>query len=217
MKKMIIIAWACLSATWIMGQDLSLYERKEFTRNGQTLLYRILYPVNYDADKKYRLIVFLHGAGERGSDNQNQLSHGGSFFLTDSIRKNYPAIVIFPQCPKDSTWSTLNFTLDTVTQKRTVTFAMRESPCTPQLLVKELMDSLIAKKHADRNYIYIGGLSLGGFGTYEMIERYPAFFAVDFPRRRRSGSQSRIFAWLLPCIAEYGCRCKVYGIPWRWA
>ena len=74
-------------------------------KNTYTLPYRLLLPENYDATKKYPLIFFMHGAGERGNDNEIQLVHGGKLFLKDDIRKNFPAIVVFPQCPAESFWA----------------------------------------------------------------------------------------------------------------
>src|SRR4030095_14388480 len=90
------------------AQDLSLYEKKEYTSsNGKILPYRILYPEQYDKSKKYPLILFLHGAGERGSDNEKQLVHGATLFIADSNRKKFPCIVVFPQCPTDSSWTSV--------------------------------------------------------------------------------------------------------------
>ena len=89
----------------LLAQDMSLYQKKYFAYNNDTMPYRLLLPVNYDASKKYPLILFLHGAGERGNDNEAQLTHGSKLFLNDSIRQNYPAIVVFPQCSKDGYWS----------------------------------------------------------------------------------------------------------------
>ena len=60
--------------------------------------------MEYDRNKKYPVIIFLHGAFEKGNDNSSQLTNGGALFLRDSIRKNYPAIVIFPQCPANDAW-----------------------------------------------------------------------------------------------------------------
>src|SRR5687768_17941038 len=92
----------CFSAN---AQDLNLYQKKEFSHSeGRVLPYRILYPENYDKNKKYPLVLFLHGAGERGKDNEKQLVHGSRLFLRDDIRKNFPAIVVFPQCPEESFW-----------------------------------------------------------------------------------------------------------------
>src|SRR5688572_25857120 len=100
MKKIFLVGFllAVLGAT---AQDLSLYQKKEYKHSdGKVLPYRILYPENYDKSKKYPLVLFLHGAGERGKDNEKQLVHGSKLFLRDDIRKNFPAIVVFPQCPE---------------------------------------------------------------------------------------------------------------------
>src|SRR5665213_1560418 len=90
------------------AQDTSLYTKHFFVHNRDTMPYRVLLPLNFNPHKKYPLILFLHGSGERGNDNEKQLVHGGSLFLTDSIRKIYPAIVVFPQCPNESTWENID-------------------------------------------------------------------------------------------------------------
>src|SRR6476661_4695955 len=79
--------------------QVSLYQKEWLIRENDTLPFRIMYPEQFDAKKKYPLILFLHGSGERGRDNEMQLVHGGDLFLRDSIRNNYPAVVVFPQCP----------------------------------------------------------------------------------------------------------------------
>jgi predicted peptidase len=160
---------------------LSLYQKKQFTRQGQTLLYRILYPAVYDSSRAYPLIIFLHGAANRGSDNESQLQNGGSLFLADSNRKKFPAIVIFPQCPAGLGWSAFKFGYDTVHKRVVLSFPLTENQSPVTALVKALADSLSVTGKADSGRIYIGGLSLGGFGTYDMIERYPGYFAAAFP------------------------------------
>ena len=89
----------------VVDPALDVYEKKEFVYSGNTLPYRILYPANYDKNKKYPLLLFLHGAGERGKDNEKQLIHGSKLFITEENRKNFPAIVVFPQCPAESFWA----------------------------------------------------------------------------------------------------------------
>jgi predicted peptidase len=108
MKKVFLslLAVICVAIT-TLAQDKSLYKKELFIVNSDTLPYRILLPLNYDATKKYPLICVLHGAGERGNDNEAQLVHGAGLFLKDSIRQNYPAIVVFPQCPSKSFWPIL--------------------------------------------------------------------------------------------------------------
>lgn len=66
------------------------------TSSGETLNYRKLIPVEIKTGEKYPLVIFLHGAGERGSDNSKQLVLGADLFAN---RDTYPAFVLFPQCP----------------------------------------------------------------------------------------------------------------------
>ena len=73
-----------------------------------TLRYRIMYPKNFKEDGSYPVVLFLHGAGERGNDNERQLWNGGKLFATDYLQEKYPAIVIFPQCPTDSYWASVD-------------------------------------------------------------------------------------------------------------
>src|SRR5687767_969762 len=90
------------------AQDLQAYQKKTYvSTKGDSLPYRILFPENYDKAKKYPLVLFLHGAGERGSDNEKQLVHGGKLFLDSLNRKNFPAIVVFPQCPTGNYWGSV--------------------------------------------------------------------------------------------------------------
>ena len=108
------------------AQDFSVYEKKQFVQGSGVLPYRILLPKNFDAEKKYPLILFLHGSGERGNDNEKQLTHGGELFLRDSIRENYPAIVVFPQCAEKSSWARIEVTGEW--GNRTFTFFKKAKP-----------------------------------------------------------------------------------------
>src|SRR3954462_11322099 len=83
------------------AQDLSLYKKEQFISGSDTLNYRILYPIDYDVNKKYPVILFLHGSGERGNDNEKQLVHGAKLFADSVNRARYPSFVIFPQCPEE--------------------------------------------------------------------------------------------------------------------
>ena len=163
----------------MLTHDHHLYERMDFALNGHVLHCRILYPIDYDRRKPYPVITFLHGIGERGSDNTAQLFNGGSLFISDTVRKHFRAIVIFPQCPADSVWRYFTTTPDTSSiTGRHMDFPFSPGPSTPALLVKLLLDSLVASGTADPSRMYIMGLSLGGFGTLDMIERYPQYFAA---------------------------------------
>ena len=179
MQKLILFLSAVFFFRTAKTQDFfHLYEKKTFVRDGKTLPYRILYPRGYEKDKAYPLLMFLHGSGERGNDNVAQLSLGGFLFLADSLRKNYPAVVIFPQCPADSSWSAIEFKYDAGMKRGILVGPYHEEPTGPALLVKELMDSLVESKVVDSKRIYVGGLSMGGFGVFDMLERYPDYFAA---------------------------------------
>lgn len=159
------------------AQKPALFEKKLFIHATDTLRYRILYPENYKKRKAYPLLVFLHGSGERGRDNEAQLIHGGNLFVREDIRRHFPAIVIFPQCPADSVWAKTK----KIRNNDQRIFLSDESPTVPSRLVKELIDSLSANRIVNAKRRYLGGLSLGGFGTYDMLIRYPGYFASAFP------------------------------------
>ena len=177
MIKLFAAAVFVLSCSWAQSQSLDLYEKKMLIRGKDTLRYRILYPENYKKRKAYPLILFLHGSGERGRDNEAQLLHGGDLFVKDLIRRHFPAIVIFPQCPTDSAWARNRRKPNSDDR----IFPINEAPPVPQQLVMHLMDSMLQHKLADHKRIYLGGLSLGGFGTYDMLIRNPGYFAAAFP------------------------------------
>lgn len=152
------------------------FQKKEFIFKGDTLRYQVLFPDNYDANKKYPLVLFLHGAGEKGSDNVSQLTHGSTQFTNEENRKNYPAIVIFPQCPEDSYWVEIDRSVNeglVLPKNPTIT--------KPLYLTKKLLDSYKNDEGVDKNRIYIMGLSMGGMGTFDLIVRYPKYFAAAIP------------------------------------
>ena len=169
----------------LITQPGFLWAQDEFGKHqliddGDTLRYRLLLPRNYDASKKYPLVLFLHGAGERGSNNESQLVHGSKLFLRDSVRENYPAIVVFPQCPKSSYWSNVQIVTDSTTKKRSFHFQEGGKPTFAMKMLLELLDELEDRYKLDKDRIYVGGLSMGGMGTYELVRRKPKLFAAAF-------------------------------------
>ena len=153
------------------------FEKKTFVSSkGDTLPYRILFPENYDKSKKYPLVLFLHGGGERGRDNEKQLVHGVKVFLDPENRKKYPCIVIAPQCMEDSGWSSANYDRS----KQPIQFDFDYArPITKALLaVQELTYDVIKKESVQKTEIYVTGLSMGGMGTYEIVYRNPGLFTA---------------------------------------
>ena len=145
---------------------------------GYTLPYKVMYPENYDENRQYPLLIFLHGAGERGNDNEKQLVHGQQFMI-DNFRVSYPAIVVVPQCPQGSYWS--NVERHQLADKMTFNFDITDEPSQPMETLMALISWWISSGLVDTNRVYIGGLSMGGMGTFELLWRMPETFAAAFP------------------------------------
>jgi predicted peptidase len=163
----------------VVDHALDIFEKKEFFYNGNTLPYRILYPANYDKNKKYPLLLFLHGAGERGKDNEKQLGHGGKLFITEDSRKNFPAIVVLPQCPEESFWAVTR--IDRSVQPFKIDFDYTAQPNWPLAAANELVKKIITEGSVDKSRVYITGLSMGGMGTFESVYRNPDLYAAALP------------------------------------
>ncbi|WP_246539138.1 carboxylesterase family protein [Litoribacter ruber] len=178
-KMVSMLALYLLVVFQIQGQSKEMFERKVYTNQANdSLRYRILLPEGYDGSQAYPLVVFLHGAGERGNDNEKQLTHGADLFLNEDNRKNHPAIVVFPQCPDDKYWIDISIR-DELFGQGDPDFDQSISKPSEQLsLVNELVDELMKKENIDSDRVYIMGLSMGGFGTFETLGRYPEKYAA---------------------------------------
>lgn len=179
MKSCILffIIISCISLK-VSAQDKSLYEKHLFVHKGDTMPYRVLLPQNFDPAKNYPLILFLHGSGERGRDNELQLVHCANFFLRDTIRAKYPAIVVFPQCSLNSFWSNVNIVSDIKNQHRIFNFQVNGKPTLAMKLLMRLVNFLESNYQIDPQRMYIAGLSMGGMGTFEFVRRKPKLFTA---------------------------------------
>jgi predicted peptidase len=173
----IVMLVYCLNAN---AQDNAVYHKKWMVQNGDTLPYRVLMPLNYDSTKEYPVIFFLHGAGERGRENERQLIHGSKLFAKEEIRTQYPAIVIMPQCPTDDYWANVLRVHDDA-GNRLFFFLEDGVPGRYMELLQELVRHILKVYPAKMNQVYVGGLSMGGMGTFELVRRMPNTFAAAFP------------------------------------
>jgi predicted peptidase len=143
---------------------------------GETMGYRLFVPDNYDATRSYPMVLFLHGAGERGSDNEAQLTanRGATIWATPEEQAKHPAFVLAPQCPFDSRtqgWTSLS------------THGQND-PFKPQKELATAYDILAKVKgefNIDRTRIYVTGVSMGGFGAYTIAIAHPNDFAAIVP------------------------------------
>jgi predicted peptidase len=150
------------------------YKFKTFKdADGHTLPYRLMSPKKIESGKTYPLVLLLHGAGERGADNAKQLVHGAAEFAKPENRRQYPCFVVAPQCPADRRWVEVNWNLPS--------HEMPEKASEPLTLALDLVEKLAAELPVDKGRIYVTGLSMGGFGTWDAIERRPELFAAAIP------------------------------------
>ena len=124
---------------------------KEVTFTGEYLLYL---PEGYrDSSNEWPLIFFLHGAGERGADISKLEGSGLPRLLRD--RSDFPFVVLSPQCPAGQWWSSV--------------------------LLITLLDDIVDAYRIDRDRVYVTGLSMGGYATWNLACRYPDRFAAAVP------------------------------------
>lgn len=180
MKAVLFISFLTLISCGSKPSDAntSAFKKEVFKDAPLPIPYRILLPENYNADTAYPLVLVLHGAGERGNDNEKQLAYGAELFLKPEIRKKYPAIVVFPQCPEESYWS--NVDRERVLMSFTFTFSPDGDPTPAMVGLQSLLKNLTATYGIDQKRVYIGGLSMGGMGTLEIVGRNPDTFAAAF-------------------------------------
>lgn len=154
--------------------DLRDQLEKRVYRNaaGESIPYRLFVPSQYDPKKKYPLILFLHGAGERGDDNEAQLIHPEVLrFVCD---EENPCFLVAPQCPKGRKWVEVPWDFEGPHKTP-------EEPSLPMRLTMELLDALEGEFRIDPARRYVTGLSMGGFGTFDLLVRRPNDFAAAIP------------------------------------
>jgi predicted peptidase len=181
MRQYLICFFLLVSSFSVLqAQDMSLFEKKVFiSKAGDTLRYRILYPEQYDHARTYPMVMVLHGSGERGNDNELQLTHGAKLFLADSNRKNFPAIVVFPQCAENVAWGSVD--IDRNIEPLSFSFNYKMPQTAPMRAFLALTRSLIKNERVNSQRVYITGLSMGGMGTFEAVYQAPGLFAAALP------------------------------------
>jgi len=149
--------------------------------------YLLFLPEGYgEKQQSWPMILFLHGAGERGDDLRKVKKHGPPKIVKN--KKDFPFIVVSPQCPKDDWW-----------------------PEKVEVLI-HLLDDIVARYDVDTERIYLTGLSMGGYGTWALATSYPDRFAAIAPI---CGGGKRLMAHRLedvPVWAFHGAKDKVVPV-----
>lgn len=134
-----------------------MYTKHKWEAEGRHHFQYVKYlPEDFDEDKKYPLVFFLHGAGERGDDLDVAMRHGYMKYVREN-GKEYPFIFIAPQCPDGKYWG-----------------------CYTESLIAFLED-IIDALPVDRNRVYLTGFSMGGTGTWMLAMACPEKFAAIAP------------------------------------
>jgi len=151
------------------------FEAREFAASdGGKLLYRLLRPKGYEPAKAYPLVLVLHGAGGRGDDNWGQIKDQPAPFLalaSDAVQDKHPCLVVGPQCPAGKQWVNWPWGKGS--------YAQDKVPISAELKrVLELLAQLRTEFQVDPGRLYVTGLSMGGYGTWDIVEREPTMFAA---------------------------------------
>jgi predicted peptidase len=170
---LIILALLPVAYQSVKAQQILSYEKAVYTAGKDSLPYRLLYPLHYNKHKRYPLVLFLHGAGSRGADNEVQLA-GVPKALTDSVgREKYPCFIFAPQCPKNDVWVKFPHFPESI--------QTTAQPTPSAWAVLTVLDSLISHLPIDRKRVYITGYSMGGEGAFDLLTRGPNLFAAAIP------------------------------------
>ena len=145
---------------------------------GEKLHYQLMEPLEPAATvkpEKYPLVIFLHGAGERGTGNKEQMRNGVHAFCEKNMRAKHPCYLLVPQCPPGEVWGD-------VTRDWQLVFFNDSTYSRSGKLVIELVEKMLRENpDIDPKRVYITGLSMGGFGTFDLMMRRPDLFAAGMP------------------------------------
>jgi predicted esterase len=143
-----------------------------------TFVYRLMKPDGYDPSKSYPLVIWFHGAGSSGMDNNKQMGNGEQSYNSPYVRGRFNAFVLVPQHPNGD-WATLS-----------------ASPPKEQTALMNLVAGLKTQNSIDAKRIYVTGLSAGGYGAWEFSQRFPTVFAafIEFSGGGTASTTARIAA-----------------------
>jgi predicted peptidase len=145
---LLLLLGACTSTEGFLDRSVAV--------NGHLYRYRVWLPPHYTKVRRWPVILFLHGSGERGDDNLSQLTVGLPLVLSGSPDR-YPAVVVLPQCEADREW-----------------YGEMEQQALASL------DASIDEFHGDRARVYLTGISMGGAGVW-YFARHPQRWAALVP------------------------------------
>ena len=165
------ILFLVLSGTGLAAAGTNEFLARTYSgKANRTLPYRLLLPKNYDPKTSYPLILYLHGAAARGSDNAEPLNWGPQLLAEPSVREKHDFFLVVPQCPRTSGWIEASF----------VGAAAKESDAL-RLALELVADALPKEFNIDPKRRYLTGVSMGGHAVWVVMVRESGFFAAAVP------------------------------------
>jgi predicted peptidase len=165
----IALVWAPSASVADDGALLDGFVAREYqSSTGLTLPYRLFVTSPVTRDEALPLILYLHGKGGAGTDNRKQISTGNALgthlWIEPGMQARHRAFVLAPQIPENSTWHSTS-----------------DKPSPHLAALIELLNELRSELRIDARRIYVVGQSLGGYGAWDVIARYPDVFAAAVP------------------------------------
>ncbi|MEO7412242.1 MAG: prolyl oligopeptidase family serine peptidase, partial [Opitutaceae bacterium] len=172
--------------------DTVLQKRTFVASNGLALPYRLFIPPAYSAKVKYPILIYLHGRGQRGTENGRRVYGGGLFLGRRSIvspvmQQTFPAIIIVPQCSdktQNEEWAKWVGNAPATPFQglgKDGSYVLAPEPSDSGKAVLELIEATLRDYSVDPRRVYLTGISMGGFGTWEYVSRRPELFAAAVP------------------------------------
>jgi predicted peptidase len=141
--------------------------------NRTSAKYRLMAPEAARADAKHPLVVFLHGAGERGAENVKQLLYLPDVLARPSNRTRYPCYALAPQCPIGMRWVEVPWDA--------AESSPHGDPSPAMKMVFDIVEEVLHTWPIDESRVYLSGMSMGGFGAWDLALRKPETFAALAP------------------------------------
>jgi predicted peptidase len=180
-KQVLMNRWAAAMLFYVLGQlvlppavpateltqdDIDFRKLTYANSMSKHLNYRLFVPLGYDAKRKYPLVLWLHGAAGRGSDNIQQLTGanqlGTHFWISREVQSTFPTFVLVPQCPIGQNWSEPEL----------------NRPGPALLLTVEALEKTQREFSIDPHRVYVAGQSMGGLGVWSLVQNYPSQWAA---------------------------------------
>lgn len=154
----------------------TVYEEKSLLFTGgeytdEEFRYRLLKPAKIEKDQKYPLVLFLHGAGERGTDNALQLLYFPTQMAQPQWRDRFPCYILAPQCRNEKRWMEVDWSSKSDPEQPEVAGSQMQ-------MVMQILEQTLKDEQVDPDRVYLTGLSMGGFGSFDLASRHPDWFAA---------------------------------------